>query len=319
MIDHFRYYLKLNGHVLLKGIPLNELLVLKYPFKMPEAAKPPLLSVDVTDACDLVCQYCNNPHFPHPRTMMSGQVVDCLLRQIELSRINRVRLGGGEPTLHPCIGYIMKEIAHRTKFLSIVTNGHWTNPDIATELLESKVALIELSVDAGGAEVYERSRRNASYSRLMQNLAGLHTARDKMKSKTMIKIRLMLRPSTAHLEKEETARLLRYCDCVLPQWLMKHPETDYNEDVFMQRATEQHSYPVCSVPFKDLQIRPDGRIPLCPAKGCALKVEDQVWLGNVCDDNLLDVWRSAKLKELRAAHRTRQGAILEICRNCHYG
>ncbi|MDD4308801.1 MAG: radical SAM protein [Candidatus Cloacimonetes bacterium] len=316
---HLRYYLFLNAQVLKKGIPPSELLVLKYPFRMPDAAKPPLLSVDITDACDLECVYCNNPLFPNPRTMMNDEIVSCLLQQVEKSAINRIRIGGGEPTLHPKFASIMQELACRTKFLSIVTNCQWKNPEFGELLLRTGVDLIEISVDAGGAEMFEKSRKNASYTRLITNLAFLRKTRDSLKSKAIIKIRLMLRPSTRHLEKAETMFLCNYCDCVLPQWVTKHPESDYSDDVFMQRSVAENTTPVCTVPFRDLQLRPDGRIPLCPAKGCTIEQKKQLFIGDICRDPLIEVWQCAAMREIRTAHRTRKGDVLKSCLNCHYG
>ncbi|MCK9309080.1 MAG: radical SAM protein [Candidatus Cloacimonetes bacterium] len=319
MVSHMNYYLYLNTRILARGVPLRELLILKYPFLLPDAKKPPLLSVDITDACDLECVYCNNPLFPHPRTMMPDKVVECLLKQLEQSKINRVRIGGGEPTLHPKFASITKELAQRTKFLSIVTNGQWKEPDMAEQLIKSGLDFIEISVDAGGAEVYERSRGNASYKLLMTNLANLRFQRDKLKSKAIIKVRLMLRPSTMHLEREESRKLLKYCDCVHPQWLLQHPESDYKEDVFMQRSIAQNVIPVCSVPFRDLQLRPDGKIPLCPAKGCSIYPENQQFIGDICTDSLLDVWNGGQMSQIRKAHRSRTGDVLQECLGCHYG
>lgn len=319
MMSHLNYYLYLNARILARGVPLRELLILKYPFFMSDAKIPPLLSVDITDACDLACVYCNNPLFPHPRTMMSDATVDCLLKQLEKSGINRVRIGGGEPTLHPKFASIMKDLADRTKFLSVVTNGQWKDPAFAEQLIRSGLGFIEVSVDAGGAKVYEKSRPNASYKRLLTNLRMLCEARDKLHSKAIIKVRLMLRPSTMHLEREETRMLKRYCDCVHPQWLMKHPESDYDDDVFMQHSIAGHVIPVCSVPYRDLQVRPDGRIPLCPAKGCSIYLEKQQFIGDICENSLLDIWNGKEMKEIRMAHRTRKGEVLQECLGCHYG
>lgn len=316
---HISYYLKLNSHILLRGVPLKELLVLKYPFQLADAAQPPLLSIDITDACDLECVYCNNPLFPNPRTMMSEDTFAALLANLDRHHLNRIRIGGGEPTLHPRMHSMLQELAKRTKYLSLVTNGQWKDHRMEQDLLSSGVDLIEISVDAGGAKVYEASRRKANYRLLLYNLKSLRRLRDKTKSKTLIKMRLMLRPSTKHLERQETRFFGHYADCVLPQWLLKHPESDYAEDVFVQESIAEHYIPECVIPFKDLQIRPDGKIPLCPAKGCAIDPQDRIFIGDVKTDDLIEVWNCQMLKDIRAAHRHRQKEKLGICLNCHYG
>jgi organic radical activating enzyme len=318
MASHWGYYLRLNGHVVQQGVPLRELVELKYPLRLPDPAKPPLLSVDFTDACDLQCVYCNNPLFPHPRTMMSDEVFACLLENLRAAKINRVRIGGGEPMLHPKCAEFLRKLAPLTRYLSVITNGQWQDPSHIDGILRSGVNMIEISIDAGGAKVYEASRKNASYLRLIRNLRHMRAQRDKTHAKTLIKARLMLRPSTQHLERQETAFWKRYADCVLPQMLLKHPDSAYDNDVFYAPVYDQNTAPICTLPFKDLEVRPDGRIPICPAKGCALDPAKQQFLGHVCHDSLIDIWNGADFKAMRLAHRTRSGEILEGCKGCNY-
>ncbi|MEF3695467.1 MAG: radical SAM protein [Candidatus Cloacimonadota bacterium] len=316
---HYHYYLRLNTHILSRGVPLDELLVLKYPFQMRDAARPPLLSVDITDDCDLKCVYCNNPLFPDRRSMMSDECFDALVANLQSSSFNRIRIGGGEPTLHPKIDLMMKRLSGCTKYLSIVTNGQWRDHRMEERLLSCGLNLIEISVDGGGAKVYEASRKNASYKLLLENLRGLRRLRDQKRSKTLIKIRLMLRPSTQYLEKQETLFLQHYADIVMPQWLLKHPESDYAEDVFIQESVVENRIPRCTVLFRDLQVRPDGMIPLCPAKGCSIKPQDRIFIGDLRHDSLVDLWNCPQMREMRDAHRYRRVEKLALCQNCHYG
>jgi pyruvate-formate lyase-activating enzyme len=318
-LSHFKTYLLVNGSVLRRGIPLREVLVLKYPWSFGTLKRPPLLSIDLTDACDLVCSYCNNPLFPQPRTFMSDEVVECILSQLDRAPLSRIRVGGGEPTLHPRFGPILKELAKRVKHLSIVTNGQWSDPSVGERLVASGVNLIEVSVDAGGAKVYERSRQAASYQRVLDNLLALRKLRDAGNRDALVKIRLMLRPSTRQLASKDARFLSNYCDCLLPQFILKHPDIGYSDDVFLQPSVADDAIPGCGVIFRDLQIRPDGRVPLCPAKGCALDPEKRIFLGDVCHDSLIGLWNGALINELRAAHRSRRCDILTMCRNCHYG
>jgi len=316
---HYRYYLKLNGHILLRGVPIKELLILKYPLWFKDANQAPLLSVDITDACNLRCVYCNNPLFPYPRTMMSEDVFSSLIKRLRQNPVNRIRISGGEPTLHPQFREMLLQMSRYCKYLSIITNGQWQSPDLGEQLLSSGVNLIELSLDAGGAAVYESSRPQASYKLFMSNLKQLYRLRNASKSKTLIKIRLMIRPSTRHCEKSDTGYLLKYSYCVLPQWVLQHPEAPAIEDVYSQNSVLTNSLPMCTVPFRDLQIRPDGRVPLCPAKGCSIDPQAQVFIGDICINTLPELWQAPLLKQIRAAHRSRKGDILSLCRNCHYG
>lgn len=318
-LAHLDSYLKLNYRVLRQGVPFRELLILKYPFLFPDAELPPLLSVDFTDYCQLGCLYCNHPWLPEMRSFMSEELFYVLLEQLDSQPVNRIRVSGGEPTLHPLLGHYLGELAKRCRFLSLISNGQWQDEAITETILRSGVSLIELSLDAGGAVTYEKSRPRASYKRFMTNLIGLASLKKKMKAKSLIKIRLMLRPSTLSCEASENAFLMQYCDIVMPQFILQHPDTPTQEDVFLQRSHQEDSLPVCGVPFRDLQIKPDGKIPLCPAKGSCRVVGKRIIIGDIRETGIKQAWNHLQLRQMRHAQRHRRGDILQLCRNCHYG
>jgi len=319
IIKHLSYYWKLNTHILKKGVPLKEILILKYPFWFKDAKNPPLLSVDITDACNLRCLYCNNPFFPYPRTMMNQDVFQALIERLKRHPVSRIRISGGEPTLHPQFDLMLKEMSRYCKYLSIITNGQWQNPEVTEKLLNCGLSFIELSMDAGGKDIYETNRPGASYELFMRNIKQLYELRKQQKVDLIIRIRLMVRPSTLNKEKEDSSYFRQFCDCILPQHILQHPETPPQEDVYIQNSILQKALPVCTVTYRDLQIRPDGLVPLCPAKGCAINPEDRIFIGDIQKDEILDLWNAPLLKQMRNAHRTRQGEILALCRNCHYG
>jgi len=312
-------YVRLNYRVLRQGIPLKELLILKYPFIFGDSALPPLLSVDFTDCCNLNCIYCNHPWLPEQRSFMSDEVFTSLINRISRHQVNRIRVSGGEPTLHPKLGDFLSELSSRCKFLSLITNGQWQDDTITKTIMQSGVSLIEMSLDAGGREMYEQSRKGASYQRFFSNLKDMSRLKKQAKSRCIIKVRLMLRPSTLDHAARESAYLTQFCDCVIPQFILQHPDTPPQDDVFIQASRIENAQPVCSVPFRDLQIRPDGRVPLCPAKGTCTNLSKRVFIGDIRINDINDLWNHPKLFQLRLAHRLRRGKILELCRACHYG
>ena len=306
----------MNSKALRNGVPLRDLLVLKYPHKMPDAPYPPALTVEFTDACDLKCRYCNNPLFPHPRTYLEDEVLSRLCQRIEEAGIRRVRVGGGEPTLNQNLGRYLRELKQRVRFLSIITNAQWKREGIAEELAGSGVDLIEISIDAGGAAYYEASRQGASYDRLLANLAKLKEERVRQRAKTVVKVRLMVRPSTKHLEQQEVRFLRQWVDGVLPQYILKHPDSDYDDDVFIPQHLAQEEYPRCTLIFKDMQVLMDGRVPLCQPKGSALGEGEKIFVGNIMQHTILGMWNGDQMKRVRNAHRHRIEADMRMCQGC---
>lgn len=84
------------------------------------------LRLGVTDRCNLRCAYCLEPgarFLPRERLLTVEELVR-LACVVESLGVRRVRLTGGEPTLHPKLPVIIRGIADRTDVeVSLITNG----------------------------------------------------------------------------------------------------------------------------------------------------------------------------------------------------
>jgi len=310
--SHGTFFLKALG----KGIPLGELLLARFPYAFPDAALPPSMHVEVTNACNLNCQYCNNHLFPHPRILMNEKLFNILLDNLEQFKVNRVCLGGGEPTIHPDFVSYLDRIRARTRILTTVSNGQWRDDDIGRALVRNNVDLIEISVDLGGKEVYESSRIGASYELLKSNLKKLKSYKVEYGSKSQINIRLMVRPSTEPLLVAERSYWLDFADTVMPQYLMKDVEVAYATDLYYAKNVRPAPYPRCTLPFKSLQVRADGSVFLCQVSGSSVVESKKLLLGNLETSNIRELWNHPFLKQYREAHRSRRLSAMPICRGC---
>lgn len=55
--------------------------------------------------------------FHNPRTFMSDDVFSNLIKRLDgLKKVDRIIVGGGEPTLHPKFNLISEELSKRTHF-----------------------------------------------------------------------------------------------------------------------------------------------------------------------------------------------------------
>ncbi len=311
----FSPYAQITLRALLKGVSLSRIIKSRFPAHFSEPKKPASLSLELTDACDLKCLYCNNPLFAYPRIFMKEDVLSSIIKSLQNSSIDRVRVGGGEPTLHPKFSMFSRKLSDVTPFLSIVTNAQWKKDDIA-EVLISNYDLIEISVDAGGAETYEKSRKGASYDLLVQNMVKLHSLKRKMKSSVHINIRFMVRPSNDLSKNQEYDFWKKHSDSIMPQYIVQPSESSYVEDVYKSVHIENDVYPNCTLPFKDIQIRANGNIPLCQVSGSATVAAKKKIIGNVNNNSIQEVWTGPELVTIRKAHRERNHKDMEICKGC---
>ena len=99
-----------------------------------------LLEIDITYACNLHCLNCNRSVRQAPETLHLGlervrELVDtCIARG---KRWRRIRILGGEPTLHPQFMEIIRELLRYRLWwpetvIEVVTNGHGT--EVANQL-----------------------------------------------------------------------------------------------------------------------------------------------------------------------------------------
>ncbi len=304
-------YRKLAWHAIRKKVPISELLRTQFPFVFSNNTRPIVLGMEFTNRCNLSCLYCKFPTLPKESTGFMGEdVLLTAVQEIKRMGIHRVIVGGGEPTLHPDFEIFSRKLSEAATFLSIVTNGQWEDDDIPRILLEAPYDLVEISLDSGGEEHYEASRQGADYASAISNIEKLYRLRDRMGVRTLINIRLMVRPSQRHLRRREIKRLSRISDAVMPQYILKLRDHDYGEDVFLPKHNLRGKTPRCKRPFNNLIVTFNGDVPLC-----APSYNDFV-IGNIREQSLEELWNSSIMRQYRYGLRRRLYDIALDCKGC---
>ena len=73
-VNRIRHHLRLYAQTILSSlgrVPVKELIRTQFPFWLRDSPTPPMLSVELTNRCNLRCGYCTNPTTLRPRGMMS--------------------------------------------------------------------------------------------------------------------------------------------------------------------------------------------------------------------------------------------------------
>lgn len=309
-------YSHIFGAALRKGVSLKKLLIAQFPFAFPDSTEPPIVSIEFTTHCNLKCCYCTNASGMREKGHMRDVVFNKIIH--DLSKMKRCRIqlvGNGEATLHPRFYEYIRLLGKTNHYISLVTNGQWLNKKVADQLLEAKVDMIEISVDAGGKDVYETSRINGSYERLINNVKYLKERKVALNSRTLINIRIMLRPSQLHEAANEKVFWKKYADMVMPQYLNKINNTDYSHDLFIPHQQHTGAYPKCSMPFKHIEVKYTGEVLLCYYSFYQLGSPGLV-LGNIMDSSIVGLWNSETMKLYRNAQRNRQAEHMPVCKGC---
>lgn len=141
-------------------------------------ARPLRIHIEVNDYCNLRCPYCprEHPAIQKDTGNIPVEIIERLLPWIR--RANYVGLAGnGEPFLHPRILDILRLITEAGAAPSVVTNGTRLRPEHIEALPRLGPMLLNISMDGGRKETFERWRRGADFDEVIGNLKALNEAK----------------------------------------------------------------------------------------------------------------------------------------------
>jgi radical SAM protein with 4Fe4S-binding SPASM domain len=136
---------------------------------------PPHMSIELTEACNLRCDYC---YRESDATKLSHMPTDALLGLIEklwAAGLRSVELTGGEPTVHKDFRRILAVCAERFEMVGVLTNGTRLTDDLAQQFADMGEKLMySVSLDASTAEAHDARRGvKGAWARTTRNLARL--------------------------------------------------------------------------------------------------------------------------------------------------
>jgi MoaA/NifB/PqqE/SkfB family radical SAM enzyme len=288
----------------------------QFPFVLKDAAVPPALSVELTNLCNVRCTYCTSPLKERPQGLMSPETFGNLIRQIEESGIRKVKLvGNGEPTIHPKFSEMIPQLVKAARFVTLTTNALALNETIIESILAAPVDVLHISVDGGTREEYERSRVGGKFDKLLQNLGLLRQMKRDRRAKTLVNVRVMLRPSQRSQEGALRQFWSLLSDVVSQQYVMDFTGSD--TDVYPS-ADDHDACPRCTLPFKILDVRWNGDVPLCSYSQFQTGDKIGLLLGNLNQVSLAEMWNGERIKAYRAAQRQRNAAQMPVCKGCKH-
>ncbi len=315
-LKRFGYYFKTVRRALRNKVKTREYLHLAFDRLLrADSVLPHMLYIELSNVCNTRCVYCPYPSYRFDEPFLREDVLEKIIESLSNQPVDKIIIGGGEPTLHPKFDAFTRQLKDCTKFLSVVTNGQWTDVRITDALADGTFDLVEVSVDAGGKEEYEKARPGAHYDRLLDNLRMLDLVKRESRSETIIGIRLMVRPSKRKNERQYLRALKQYCDTIFPQYISNPAGMERLDDVYLSVHETKNDFPRCTYPSRALQIKSDGTVPLCSFLGHASPA-NRILLGNIREQSLQSLWRSPILAEYRDAQRRRDPERMPACRGC---
>lgn len=135
----------------------------------------------LTEGCNLACRHCwLAPKFDADGTRHPTLPLEAFEQAVAEARplgLDRVKLTGGEPLLHPRIREVLEVVRRDSLGLSVETNGVLCTPDLARLMGECRSAFVAVSVDGACAATHEWVRGvPGSFAKALQAVRSLVAA-----------------------------------------------------------------------------------------------------------------------------------------------
>jgi cyclic pyranopterin phosphate synthase len=134
------------------------------------------LRVSLTNTCNLACLYCVHsadqklPTLPANNILNSSEIVHAIKKIHELTKLETVRLTGGEPTLYKELISIVRQIkALGVDNIKMTSNGY-TLKNLIPELSEAGLKKINISLDTINPENFNKISGRKNLERILDSI-----------------------------------------------------------------------------------------------------------------------------------------------------
>ena len=136
------------------------------------------LYIEPTSDCNLHCPMCSRNTWQNESTgHMSLAVFDKIMNEIP-DGVRRIFFGGvGEPLYHPDILYMIRRAKETGRTVELITNGTLLRDDISKEIVEAKLDMLWVSLDAMEEKSYASIRSGAEYTDVLANITAFNKNR----------------------------------------------------------------------------------------------------------------------------------------------
>ncbi len=274
------------------------------------AGLPIRVWVEISARCNLSCVMCPNKDLsPEAKGDMSFEVFRKTIDQAEKFAFDITLNHRGEALVHPDMGEFLHYLKGRGMVKKLHTNGMLLDQRVSRAIIETPLDRLSFSVDGIEAEEYEKVRRGAKFSVVMENIRRFLRLRREMGSvKPLVAWEFIeLQPGGAEtIRQSPIYRELRGLG--LDELVVKKP---HNWGGYLQADINKRKYNCCTFPWNALLVLWNGDVSPCSQDFFAHYI-----LGNINENELEKIWNGPQQARLRSGLAA--GSYLEFphCRDC---
>ena len=263
---------------------------------------PEIVQIESTNICNARCVFCPRDEMHRKQGVMDEALFRKVVDECAALGIQHVRLHNfGEPFVDR---HLAEKIAYAKRQgiaeVGVISNGSLIDEQVARAVIDAGLDAINISVDASGREVFERTRVGLKYDKVIANIERLVRLRGEL-GRTHPKLILsFVRQDNGEEERAFIERWRQVADKV-------HITDIHNWAGTLNREGDVR-FP-CYRQWLTFTVLWDGRVSLC----CA-DFDGKVTLGDLRTSSLREIWDSEAYRAVRREHLQSGGPA--ICHGC---
>jgi MoaA/NifB/PqqE/SkfB family radical SAM enzyme len=263
---------------------------------------PEIVQIESTNICNAKCVFCPRDEMHRRQGVMSFDLFKKIVDECAELGITHVRVHNyGEP-------FIDRRLVEKVRYakgkgiqeVGMISNGSLITEEVARGMIEAGLDAINISVDAGGREVFESTRIGLKYDKVIDNVERLVRLRAELGRRRPKLILSFVRQNNSADEQAFIEHWKAIADKI-------HITDLHNWAGTLNRESDVN-YP-CYRPWLTFTILWDGRVSLC----CA-DFDGRTVLGDLNSSTIQEVWNAEPYRNVRRMHLESGGP--DICRSC---
>ena len=263
---------------------------------------PEIVQIESTNICNAKCVFCPRDEMHRKQGVMSRELFRKIVDECAALGITHVRMHNyGEAFLDR---YLTEKVRYAKEKgiqeVGMISNGSLITEKVARGMIEAGLDAINISIDAGGKDVFETTRIGLNYDKVIANVERLVRIRAELGRRHPKLILSFVRQNNSADEHAFIEHWRKVADKI-------HITELHNWAGTLNRESDVN-YP-CYRPWLTFTVLWDGRVSLC----CA-DFDGKTVLGDLNTQTIADVWNGDAYRAARRQHLESGGP--DVCRAC---
>jgi hypothetical protein len=263
---------------------------------------PEIVQIESTNICNAKCVFCPRDEMHRRQGVMSLDLFHKVVDECADLGITHVRMHNyGEAFIdRRLIEKVRYAKARGIREVGLISNGSLITDNVARGIIEAGLDAINISVDASGKEVFEKTRLGLNYDKVIANIERIVKIRAELGKRRPKLILSFVRQNNSADEQAFIEHWRAIAD--------KIHVTDLHNWAGTLNTESDVNYP-CYRPWLTFTVLWDGRVSLC----CA-DFDGRTILGDLNSSTIREIWNGEPYVQARRQHLESGGP--DICRSC---